>query len=92
MGLGAECDEAYIIDADNFNYLHCLEGHKNFVSSIVFEEFLNQNDKDLIEEDDDNSIDNLNMSVMETLNNEYGSNNINQKVKKFLLIFFFFIF
>jgi hypothetical protein len=81
LGLGSECDEAYIIDAETHNYLYCFEGHKNFVSSIKFDECLNTDEQDQIDADEINN--NLNMSVMETNTNEYGSNN-NQKVNYFI--------
>ena len=75
LGLGAESDEVYIIDAETNSYLYCFEGHKNYISSIIFDEPLS-NEQDQIDVDDTNN--NLNMSVMDPILTEYGSNNVNK--------------
>lgn len=72
IGLGTESDEAFIIDAETNIFLYCLEGHKNFVSSIIFDEQIN-NDEDQIEPNDDMK-NCLNNSNMDTIITEYNSN------------------
>lgn len=81
MGLGAECDEAYVIDAETNNYLYCFEGHKNYISAIIFDE-VNIDENDQLDEVEVNN--NLNMSVMETLTNDNVSNT-NLRVKNIFI-------
>jgi hypothetical protein len=38
LGVGTECDIVYILDAEFNQILYSLEGHKNYISSIIFEE------------------------------------------------------
>lgn len=72
LGLGTESDEAYIIDAETNTFLYCLEGHKNYVSSIIFDEQIS-NDEDELDPSEDLK-NNLNASNMDTIMTEYNSN------------------
>ena len=37
LGIGAQDNNAYIIDLNNQNIISCLEGHNNYISKIIFE-------------------------------------------------------
>ena len=37
LGLGAQDNNAYIIDLNNRNIISCLEGHGNYISKMIFE-------------------------------------------------------
>ncbi len=71
LGVGTESDEAFIIDSESNNFLYCLEGHKNYVSSIIFEEQL-INDEEQFDSQEENNL--LNCSIMETVLTEYNTN------------------
>lgn len=45
IGLGCDDDNSYIIDAEYNELLNVLEGHKNTVTSVVFEEQIIQDDE-----------------------------------------------
>lgn len=45
LGLACEDDNAYIIDAEHNELIYCLEGHKNWISTIIFQEQIMQEDE-----------------------------------------------
>jgi hypothetical protein len=46
MGLGTESDNVFIVDAEFNKLIYCLEGHKNYINTIIFQELF------YIDEDD----------------------------------------
>lgn len=75
LGIGSESDEAFIIDSETYTFLHCLEGHKNYVSSIIFDE-RPTNDYDQNDEIEDvrNMLNSSNLDIHPT---EFNSNQEN---------------
>ena len=72
LGVGTESDEAFVIEAETNSFLYCLEGHKNFVSSIFFQE-QRQNEEDQLDAICEEQKNLLNSSHLDTIA-EYNSN------------------
>jgi hypothetical protein len=72
LGVGTESDEAFVIEAETNSFLYCLEGHKNFVSSIFFQE-QTQNEEDQLDAIGEEQKNLLNSSHLDTIT-EYNSN------------------
>ena len=75
LGVGTESDEAFIIEADSNSFIYCLEGHKNFVSSIIFDEQL-QNDEDQLEALEEQKLLLNSSSHLDNITTEYNSNQV----------------
>lgn len=45
LGLGTESDNVFILDAEMGSLVYCFEGHRNYVTSIHFEEVINEEDQ-----------------------------------------------
>jgi len=60
LGLGTESDNVYILDAEFGNLLYCLEGHKNYVTSLAFGDVIEEEsvENNLPEQNLNESIDN----------------------------------
>jgi WD40 repeat protein len=52
LGLGAQDNNAYIIDLNNRNIISCLEGHSNYISKMIFELQEDNNNKYLYSKDE----------------------------------------
>ncbi len=80
LGLGCEDDNVYIIDAELNTLLYCLDGHKNYITSIIFEEQL-VGDDETIDKSQMNSIEGI-YDKLETYKSEKGIFNSNQTTTK----------
>ena len=79
LGLGTESDNVYILDAEYGNLLYCLEGHMNYVTSLVFSEVNEEEsqDKNLLESKLNDSHDNL---AFLSLNTQKHNNLLNKQL------------
>jgi hypothetical protein len=73
LSLGTENDNVYILDAENGGLLFCLEGHKNYITSIYFEEQITE------EEPIDKNFTSENKNLYES--NEFNYNSVSSAQK-----------
>jgi hypothetical protein len=74
LGLGTESDNVYVLDAESGNLIYCFEGHRNYVTSIHFEEVINEDDQVIERQNSINLLESGDyLNTIET-NRNYGSN------------------
>lgn len=79
LGLGTENDNVYLIDSEFGDLLFCLEGHRNYVTSIIFEEQLNPDDEPL----EKNLINgNVMYESIDTFQGQYNTLSSNHKISQ----------
>jgi hypothetical protein len=71
LGIGTESDNVFILDAEYGSLLYCFEGHRNFVTSIHFEEVGIEDE--LVEKNNPSNI----YESAEILNTNYDTNRNN---------------
>jgi hypothetical protein len=88
LGLGTESDNVYILDAEFGNLLYCLEGHKNYVTSLAFGEVIEEEsvENNLPEQNLNESIDNYaSLASNYHRNNTFINKELSTKDFSFLL-------